>query len=236
MVPTSWRVREGGGAAALMPRCYAFGSGPVLLVGRLPVGMGIVSDTAALGDRGMSVLCSVLAALVTRVDGAYQLGACAACALNRGGGVPASPPMATRARRGSALTQSRPTRYQMRVWAGSQLERRLRGGHLPTAGSHRPRTAQIESVWKACRSVAQALEHEGKGDTTGAEVVAHSQERAMPMPQPQHATWVPRVSIPPSVALPQPPTAQIGRACRRAGVLLRRSSTKGKAAPLVRTW
>ena len=26
MVPTSWRVREGGGAMALMPRCYAAGS------------------------------------------------------------------------------------------------------------------------------------------------------------------------------------------------------------------
>ena len=49
MVPTSWRVREGGGAVALMPRCYAARTGLVLLVGRLPVGMGGLSDTAALG-------------------------------------------------------------------------------------------------------------------------------------------------------------------------------------------
>ena len=55
MVPTSWRVREGGGAMALMPWCYAAGSALVRLVGWLPVGMGAVSDTAALGDRGMSV-------------------------------------------------------------------------------------------------------------------------------------------------------------------------------------
>ena len=56
MVPTSWRVREGGGAMALMRWCYAFRSGPVRLVGRLSVGMGALSDTAALGDHGMTVL------------------------------------------------------------------------------------------------------------------------------------------------------------------------------------
>ena len=56
MVPTSWRVREGGGAMALMPWCYAARTGLVRLVGRLPVGMGALSDTAALGDRGTSVL------------------------------------------------------------------------------------------------------------------------------------------------------------------------------------
>ena len=56
MVPTSWSVREGGGAVALMPRCYAARTGLVRLVGRLPVGMGALSDTAALADRGMSVL------------------------------------------------------------------------------------------------------------------------------------------------------------------------------------
>ena len=44
------------GADALMPWCYAVGNGLVRLVGRLPVGMGALSDTAALGDRGMSVL------------------------------------------------------------------------------------------------------------------------------------------------------------------------------------
>ena len=41
---------------ALMLRCYAVGSELVRLVGRLPVGMSALSDTAALGDRGMSVL------------------------------------------------------------------------------------------------------------------------------------------------------------------------------------
>ena len=56
MVPTSWRVREGGGAVALMPRCYAAVNELVRLVGRLPVGMGALSDAAALADRGTSVL------------------------------------------------------------------------------------------------------------------------------------------------------------------------------------
>ena len=56
MVPTSWRVREGGGAMALMPRCYAAASGLVRLVGRMPVGKGVLSDTAALGVRDASVL------------------------------------------------------------------------------------------------------------------------------------------------------------------------------------
>ena len=55
MVPTSWRVREGGGAMALMPWCYAARHGLVRLVGRLPVGMDAPSDTAALGDRGSSL-------------------------------------------------------------------------------------------------------------------------------------------------------------------------------------
>ena len=56
MVPTSWRVQEGGGAVALMPRCYAARTGLVRLVGRLLVGMGALSDTAALGNRSTSVL------------------------------------------------------------------------------------------------------------------------------------------------------------------------------------
>ena len=68
MVPTIWRVREGGGAVAPMPRCYAARSGLVRLVGRLPLGMGVLSDTAAIGDRGTSVL-------QRWVDGAYQLAA-----------------------------------------------------------------------------------------------------------------------------------------------------------------
>ena len=56
MVPTSWRVRESGGAMALMPWCYAARSGLVRLVVRLPVGVGALSDIAALGDRRTSVL------------------------------------------------------------------------------------------------------------------------------------------------------------------------------------
>ena len=56
MVPTSWRVQEGGGAMALMPRCYAARTGLVQLVGRLLVCMSAPSDTAALINRGTSVL------------------------------------------------------------------------------------------------------------------------------------------------------------------------------------
>ena len=56
MVPTSWRVREGGGAMALMPWCYTGRNGLVRLVGRLPVGMGALSDTAALSDRLLSTI------------------------------------------------------------------------------------------------------------------------------------------------------------------------------------
>ena len=41
---------------ALMLRCYAARNGLIRLVGRLQVGMGALSDTAALGDRGTSVL------------------------------------------------------------------------------------------------------------------------------------------------------------------------------------
>jgi hypothetical protein len=57
MVPTSWRVQEGGGAMALMPRCYAARTGLVRLVGRLLLGMGALSDTAALGDLGDRGTC-----------------------------------------------------------------------------------------------------------------------------------------------------------------------------------
>ena len=40
---------------ALMPWCYAARAALVRLVGRLPVGMGALSDAAALADRGTSV-------------------------------------------------------------------------------------------------------------------------------------------------------------------------------------
>ena len=55
-MPTSRRVQEGGGAMALMPRCYAARTGLVRLVGRLLVGVGALSDTAALSNNGTSVL------------------------------------------------------------------------------------------------------------------------------------------------------------------------------------
>ena len=41
---------------SLMQWCYATRTALVRLVGRLRVGMGVLSDTAALADRGMSVL------------------------------------------------------------------------------------------------------------------------------------------------------------------------------------
>ena len=39
MVPTSWRVREGGGALALIPWCYAARHRVARLASRLRVGM-----------------------------------------------------------------------------------------------------------------------------------------------------------------------------------------------------
>ena len=53
---------------------------------------------------------------------------------------------------------------------------------------------------KACRSVAQALEHEGIRDATGTEVVGHYQERAMPQPQPRQSTYTVGVSVLPPLA------------------------------------
>ena len=43
---------------------------------------------------------------------------------------------------------------------------------------------RLKWLLRECRSVAQALEHEGKGGATGTEVVAHPQERVMPKPPP----------------------------------------------------
>ena len=62
-----------------------------------------------------------------------------------------------------------------------------------------------------CQSVAQALQHDGEGDATGAEVVPHLQERAMPNPHPPQATQAPQVSVPASLAHNRPHTAQIER-------------------------
>ena len=55
-MPTSWRVREGGGSMALTPWCYTGRNGLARLMGRLPVGMGALSDTAALSDRLLSTI------------------------------------------------------------------------------------------------------------------------------------------------------------------------------------
>ena len=54
---------------------------------------------------------------------------------------------------------------------------RPKGNHgvLQSVGLPRPPTVLIGRAWRcplrACRSVAQALEHEGKGDATGTEGV-----------------------------------------------------------------
>ena len=65
----------------------------------------------------------------------------------------------------------------------------------PSVALTRPPTAQIGRAWRcllrAWRSVAQALEHEGKGDATGKQGVGHPQERAMPQPHRRQATWTP---------------------------------------------
>ena len=63
-------------------------------------------------------------------------------------------------------------------------QRYNRSERLATAGLHRPLTAQIgcarECLWKACRSVAQGLEHEGSRGATGTEASVEAMERAMP--------------------------------------------------------
>ena len=47
-------------------------------------------------------------------------------------------------------------------------------------------------LFRACRSVAQALEHKGKDDSTGTEGLGKPQERAMPTPHRRQATWAPK--------------------------------------------
>ena len=102
---------------------------------------------------------------------------------------------------------------------------------LPTAGSHRSRTAHIGRVrrclWKACRTVAQALEDEGNRDATDTEVSKGAQERATPEPQPHQAAGAAQVSV-------FPPLAHASHRARRAGVLLRRSRTKATVTPRIR--
>ena len=64
----------------------------------------------------------------------------------------------------------------------------------PSIALPQPPTAQIGRAWRcfsrACRSVAQALEHEGNGDAAGTEGVGNPQERAMPKPRRRQATNV----------------------------------------------
>ena len=100
------------------------------------------------------------------------------------------------------------SRLQARVDAGDAIRDSLlaiaSALKQPKLGRARRRLLQ------ACRSVAQALEHRGKGGATGTEAVAHPRERAMPKSQPQQATWAHRQSVLPLLALAQPRTAQEG--------------------------
>ena len=91
----------------------------------------------------------------------------------------------------------------------------------PSLGLIPPPTASIgrawKCLWKACRGVAQALDHGGTSGAAGTGDIGHSQEHAMPKPHCRQATWwAPRVSTPPSLALAPPriprATASIGRA------------------------
>ena len=92
-------------------------------------------------------------------------------------------------------------------------------------------TAQIERawkcLWKACRSVAQALTHEENRDITGTEGLEDAQECAMPKPQPHQATRAVGVSV---------ILARLTSGDRAWRCLLRachrRSGAKGTKAPL----
>ena len=64
---------------------------------------------------------------------------------------------------------------------------------------------------KACRSVAQALEHEGTRDATDTEVVGDHQKRATPEQQPRQATYAVGVSV-------LPPLAHCGHARLKSAV------------------
>ena len=74
----------------------------------------------------------------------------------------------------------------------------------------RPSRRAWGCLLRACRCVAQALEHTGTGGTTGEEGVVDAQERAMPKPHLRQATWAPRANIPTSIALTRPPMALVG--------------------------
>ena len=53
---------------------------------------------------------------------------------------------------------------------------------------------------KACRSIAQALEHERNGGATGTQVGDDHQERALSQSQPRQATFAAGVSVSPCIA------------------------------------
>ena len=55
-------------------------------------------------------------------------------------------------------------------------------------------------LWMACRSIAQALEHDGKREASGTEASAGAQERAVPEPQPHQAKRAVGVSVAPPLA------------------------------------
>ena len=75
------------------------------------------------------------------------------------------------------------------VVCGAFVERMDAGVHV-FCRLHQPcKPSQVSMHgMRACRSVAQTLDHEGKGDATGMEGVGDPPERAMPEPQRQQAT------------------------------------------------
>ena len=110
-----------------MPRCYVAVNGPLRLVGRSPVGMGALSDTAALGDRGAGAVDrgTSVPRLPTASHGTFP-----PC----GGRVRATDGHASLA----LVSPYRGGQHGTRCESGPALS--SRGGHSPTAGSHRPRT------------------------------------------------------------------------------------------------
>ena len=69
----------------------------------------------------------------------------------------------------------------------AKLQKRAMPHLQPCQATWALRLSMPRCLLKACRSVSQALEHEGKGDAASTEVVAHPRDRAIPQPQPQQA-------------------------------------------------
>ena len=103
------------------------------------------------------------------------------------------------------------------LFARCSSDRARAGERVSMPCSPRPHTAQIGRAWrwllKACRSVAQALEHEEKRDAAGTQRRSGRWERALPKPQPHQVTWALRVSVCPCHALLT--TARPARCCPR---------------------